>query len=359
MPTACVRVASLRVNGRLQEALRLSMAIVRLFRHRQHIQEQENIGLIHVVQSSDSWIGNPLDPIGILFDTLAEASVTSDSRSYDAHYALIGYDKKIDMGIFSRNVLVDVFVMYNEVNGLVDKDGNMASNVNDNNDSNNEKLKFNHVKVPGSTQYWDTYLNAAVYIALVGLSQIRRSPDLESQRDRSYRQEERLIRKLLDIKLDSFLISTVQKKARYLIEYGILSDMVTGEHRQLFVPSDIVQIPGLVRYMFGALLPTHPDLSYDIGLRSLRYVVEILCCRKNEQKFHSQNFLYLDFSHSKMNINRPRKLINCQYDQIFSICIWMYNHFWPVQCYSLLVMITHNYFLYLKLSKHMSLIHII
>nr|XP_027198937.1 zinc finger SWIM domain-containing protein 4-like [Dermatophagoides pteronyssinus] len=271
LPTACVRVASLRVNGRLQEALRLSMAIVRLFRHRQHIQEQENIGLIHVVQSSDSWIGNPLDPIGILFDTLAEASVTSDSRSYDAHYALIGYDKKIDMGIFSRNVLVDVFVMYNEVNGLVDKDGNMASNVNDNNDSNNEKLKFNHVKVPGSTQYWDTYLNAAVYIALVGLSQIRRSPDLESQRDRSYRQEERLIRKLLDIKLDSFLISTVQKKARYLIEYGILSDMVTGEHRQLFVPSDIVQIPGLVRYMFGALLPTHPDLSYDIGLRSLRF----------------------------------------------------------------------------------------
>nr|XP_046914937.1 zinc finger SWIM domain-containing protein 4-like isoform X1 [Dermatophagoides farinae] len=271
LPTACVRVASLRVNGRLQEALRLSMAIVRLFRHRQHIQEQENIGLIHVVPSSDSWIGNPLDPIEILFDTLAEASVTSDSRSYDAHYALIGYDKKIDMGIFSRNVLVDMFVMYNEVNGLVDKDGNMASNVNDNNDINNEKLKFNHVKVPGSSQYWDTYLNAAVYIALVGLSQLRRSPDLESQRDRSYRQEERLIRKLLDIKLDSILISTIQKQARYLIEYGILSDMVTGEHRQLFVPSDVVQIPGLVRYMFGALLPTFPDLSYDIGLRSLRF----------------------------------------------------------------------------------------
>ena len=355
MPTACVRVASLRVNGRLQEALRLSMAIVRLFRHRQHIQEQENIGLIHVVPSSDSWIGNPLDPIEILFDTLAEASVTSDSRSYDAHYALIGYDKKIDMGIFSRNVLVDMFVMYNEVNGLVDKDGNMASNVNDNNDINNEKLKFNHVKVPGSSQYWDTYLNAAVYIALVGLSQLRRSPDLESQRDRSYRQEERLIRKLLDIKLDSILISTIQKQARYLIEYGILSDMVTGEHRQLFVPSDVVQIPGLVRYMFGALLPTFPDLSYDIGLRSLRYVVEIF----NLQISILILFLCLDFLHSKMNINHQQKQINCQYDQIFLTCIWMYNHFWHEQCYLLLVMIMHNYFLYLKLSKHMSLIHII
>ncbi|KPM04886.1 zinc finger SWIM domain-containing protein 5-like protein [Sarcoptes scabiei] len=270
LPTSCVRVASLRVNGRSQEALRLAMAIVRWFRHQQSMLQQKQLRFFDVVPSSDSWIGNPLDPIGILFDTLAEASLTSDSKSFDAYYALIGWDKKIDLGLFTRNLLVDVFICYNENNMFIDK--NSQSSVDNNsNDSGADKPRYQHIRVPGSKEEWDTYLNAALYIAVQGLSQHRRSPDIESQRDRTYRQEERLIRKLLDIKLDPLLIKTLKKQAFYLIEYGLLSDLVTGEHKLSTIPMDIVQIPGLVRYMFGALLVTNPDLAYEIGLRSLRF----------------------------------------------------------------------------------------
>lgn len=274
MPTACVRIASLRVNGRKQEALRLSMAVVRHLRHCQQNQKHQRKQVklfceFEVAPSSESWIGNPIDPISILFDTLAEASLTTDSKPIDAYYALVGYDKKVDLGIFSKNVLVDVFMVYNEVNALLDRSANnitVEANV-----DYYDRPKYRHVPVPGAKHEWDSYLTAAVYAALIGLSQNRRSPDLESQRDKTYRQEERLIRKLLDIKLDRILIDVLRQHARFLLEVGLLSDYVTLDFGAKNVPGDIAQIPGLSRYLFGALLPTDNNLAYEIGLRSLRF----------------------------------------------------------------------------------------
>lgn len=241
-----------------------------------------------VVPSTEAWIGCPLDPIGILFDTLAEASLTPDSKSFDAYYALVGFDKRIDNSIFSRNALVDVFAKYSETNTLLETD--LTTNIDT---ETNDKPKYQHVLVPGAIYHSDTYLNSALYIALVGLSQFRCSPNNVGQRDRTFRQEERIIRKLLDIKLDAILISTLQMHALHLINNGLLSDFVTGPNKNPHIPNDIIQIPGLVRYMFGALLSTDSELAYNIGLRSLRY--EILFV------FIFKHLLFsLDFFHLKM-----------------------------------------------------------
>ena len=266
LPTAAVRVASLRVNGHGQEALRLAMAIVRYLKHCQYQKQQQfskhkTFCEFEYVHSSESWIGNPINPLEIIFDTLAEASLTPDSKSIDTCYALVGYDKKFDFNNPSqmlRNLLIELFQQYNEVNRLITED------------SAQERPRYRHVQVAGSLHRSDTYLGAAVTVALIGLSQHRRSPDLDSQRDRTLRQEMRLIRKLLDIKYDSTLLTILQQQAGLLLEIGLLSDLVAMDYSTKHVPFDIAQIPGLVRFLFGALFTTDSNLAYDIGLRSLR-----------------------------------------------------------------------------------------
>lgn len=269
------------------------MAIVRYLRYGQNFSNEYKTYAMNVVPASEAWIGCPLDPIGILFDTLAEASLTPDSKSFDAYYALVGFDKRIDNSIFSRNALVEVFSMYNEMNVLLEKDGNLTSNIDT---ETNEKPKYQHVLVSGTKYHWDTYLNSALYVALVGLSQLRCSPNNVGQRDRTFRQEERIIRKLLDIKLDTILIDTLKMHALHLIQNGLLSDAVTSPNKSSHIPNDIIQIPGLVRYMFGALLPTDSELAYNIGLRSLRYKILV------GFTFKFTFFRFLDFFRLKMTV---------------------------------------------------------
>lgn len=36
--------------------------------------------------NSEGWIGHPLDPIGALFDTLAESSLVPETKSFDHYY---------------------------------------------------------------------------------------------------------------------------------------------------------------------------------------------------------------------------------------------------------------------------------
>ncbi|KAI2809414.1 Zinc finger SWIM domain-containing protein 6 [Blomia tropicalis] len=292
LPTAAVRVASLRVNGHGQEALRLAMAIVRYLKHCQYQKQQQfskhkTFCEFEYVHSSESWIGNPINPLEIIFDTLAEASLTPDSKSIDTCYALVGYDKKFDFNNPSqmlRNLLIELFQQYNEVNRLITED------------SAQERPRYRHVQVAGSLHRSDTYLGAAVTVALIGLSQHRRSPDLDSQRDRTLRQEMRLIRKLLDIKYDSTLLTILQQQAGLLLEIGLLSDLVVMDYSTKHVPFDIAQIPGLVRFLFGALFTTDSNLAYDIGLRSLRFFKEEPRSRTDHERIHKPRIIsiYLD-----------------------------------------------------------------
>lgn len=43
----------------------------------------------HPIHSNtEGWIGHPLDPIGSLFDTLAEASLVAETKSMDHFYGM-------------------------------------------------------------------------------------------------------------------------------------------------------------------------------------------------------------------------------------------------------------------------------
>lgn len=249
------------------------MAVVRYLKNCQYQKQQQSqkhkaYCEFDYAPASESWIGNPIDPIGVIFDTLAEASLTPDSKSIDACYALVGYDKKFDNNNYysTKHMLVEMFNNYNEINCWVP-----AATEQRQPQEEPIRPRFRHVTVAGALHRCDTYLAAAVTVALIGLAQHRRSPDLDSQRDKTFRQEVRLMRKLLDIKLDSTVLGVLQKQASLLVEIGLLSDMVANDYNtKHMVPFDIAQIPGLVRYLFGALFPNDPNLAFDIGLRSLR-----------------------------------------------------------------------------------------
>lgn len=269
LPTAALRIASLRVNGHVQQARRLAMAVVRYLKHvqKKNLLEYDSkpyAWKFEVKHAFDSWLGNPIDPIGVIFDTLADASLTSDSNSIDSIYALVGYDKKMD----TKNILIELFNNYNEFN-VRNSTGN-AIRIDFNVEESNDLPKYRHVKVAGSNDVNDTYLAAAMSVAIMGLSQERCSPDLESQRDKAFRQEERLLRKLLDIKIDPILLKVLRDQCLFLIKVGLLCDNVNIEYSTRIVPENIAQIPGLARYLFGALLSTDPQLSYEIGIRSLK-----------------------------------------------------------------------------------------
>ena len=103
VPTGCARVDALRSHGYTSEALRLAVAIVRTLKHgqlqsQQRWEEQQSQLLVHCTNSAvarnaslvpsaaEGWIGHPLDPIGCLFDTLAEASLLPDDQNRSQYY---------------------------------------------------------------------------------------------------------------------------------------------------------------------------------------------------------------------------------------------------------------------------------
>ena len=103
VPTACARVDALRSHGYTAEALRLAIAIVRTLKQgqiqsQQRWQDQQDRLLVNCTSSgvarniaqvpsaTEGWIGHPLDPIGCLFDTLAEASLMPDDQSRIQYY---------------------------------------------------------------------------------------------------------------------------------------------------------------------------------------------------------------------------------------------------------------------------------
>lgn len=270
LPTAALRIASLRVNGHVQKARRLAMAVVRYLKHVQktnfkEYEKNNEAWKFQLNPAFDSWLGNPIDPIGVIFDTLADASLTSDSSSIDSIYALVGYDKKMD----TKNVVIELFNNYSEFN-VRNTPSPGSLRLDPALDESHDLPKYQHVRVAGSKDENDTYLSAAVTVAIMGLAQERLSPDLESQRDKAFRQEERLLRKLLDIKIDPILLNVLRKQTVYLTKIGLLNDNVRIEHYSRQVPEYVAQIPGLVRYLFGALLSTDSQLAYDVGIRSLR-----------------------------------------------------------------------------------------
>ncbi|KAK0052119.1 zinc finger SWIM domain-containing protein 5-like isoform X1 [Biomphalaria pfeifferi] len=242
VPTACARVDALRSHGYTKEALRLAVAIVRTMKSAAvanwENSTQENLykstssscscclhscGRRHPPYNPVGWIGHPLDPIGVLFDTLCEACVVADDVSQE---------------FLSRHL---------------------------NNDNANEsRRRYQHVNIPGAAEQDQTYLTLAYEVALMGLGQQRIMPTGLQSQEKSCKQEERLLAKLSTIELDSTLFQVLQKTTNLLLEGGYASGLGLGIHPESY------PMHTCAHFLFLKLVSRDEDLAYKVGLRAMR-----------------------------------------------------------------------------------------
>ncbi|XP_024082029.1 zinc finger SWIM domain-containing protein 5-like [Cimex lectularius] len=175
---------------------------------------------------SEGWIGHPLDPIGCLFDTLAEASLVHDDQ-------------------------VPRTPSYFDPTGADDTSLSVPP-------------KYHHVAVVGSRDRSETYLSLAVEVALIGLGQQRIMPPGLYAQEKACKQEDRLISKLQEMELDNGLVAVLRRQAIVLLEGGPSSGLGIGIH------AESIPMHTFARFLFHSLLNFYPDLAYEVGLRAMR-----------------------------------------------------------------------------------------
>ncbi|XP_073994707.1 zinc finger SWIM domain-containing protein 5-like isoform X2 [Rhodnius prolixus] len=175
---------------------------------------------------SEGWIGHPLDPIGCLFDILADASLANEDHAPRApsYFDPVGVEDGVPP----------------------------------------IPPKYQHVAVVGSRDPSETYLTLAVEVALIGLGQQRIMPPGLYAQEKSCKQEDRLILKLQEMELDNSLIAVLRRQAIVLLEGGPSSGLGIGIH------PESIPMHTFARFLFHALLNYYPDLAYEVGLRAMR-----------------------------------------------------------------------------------------
>ncbi|GJQ79140.1 hypothetical protein Trydic_g5393 [Trypoxylus dichotomus] len=252
------RVDSLRSHGHMEAALRLAVSVVRTMKQQQlnaqrqwHESQQSastsskpqpvkpctsrcsgqcstfcSTTSINAPANTDGWVGHPLDPIGCLFDTLADASIIpEDQRPRTPSYL--------------------------DLVNMEDQHGNI-------------RPRYHHVPVVGSRDRSETYLTLAFEVALIGLGQQRIMPVGLYAQEKSCKQEDRLIAKLQEIELDNSLVAVLRRQAIILLEGGPTSGLGIGIH------PESVPMHTFARFLFLSLLNYYPDLAYEVGLRAMR-----------------------------------------------------------------------------------------
>ncbi|KAG8231223.1 hypothetical protein J437_LFUL005897 [Ladona fulva] len=191
----------------------------------------------------DGWVGHPLDPVGCLFDVLAEASILPDEYMRTPAY----FDP--------------VGMMEEAASSTVAGGGTKPP-----------PPRYHHVQVHGSRDRSETYLTLAVEVALMGLGQQRPMPRGLYAQEKGRKQEERLIAKLQEVEAGTVgegggsrsLAGVLCRQAVALLESGPTSGL--GQ----YVHPESVPMHTFARYLFLALLPHHQDLAYRVGLRAIR-----------------------------------------------------------------------------------------
>ncbi|KAK7508339.1 hypothetical protein BaRGS_00000578 [Batillaria attramentaria] len=247
IPTACARVDALRSHGQVKQALRLAVAIVRTMKRRLlsdqaacNKEQETGAGIGRLLFSSwngassssrtpantTAWVGHPLDPIGVLFDTLAEACVASEDTLPE---------------ISSRHLTTET--------------------------SSENRKRLHHIPVSGKVEPGQTYLMLAFEVALIGLGQQRLMPSGLYAQEKACKQEERLLERLQGIDLDSTLLRVLQRQVTLLLEGGPSSGLGIGIHPESY-PMHM-----FARYLFSSLHSCDIDLAYQVGMRAMRLPV--------------------------------------------------------------------------------------
>ncbi|XP_047000533.1 zinc finger SWIM domain-containing protein 5-like [Schistocerca americana] len=261
LPTCAARVDALRSHGHQGAALRLAVAVVRTMKQQQLAaqrrwhESRHRMPVLGTPCSSrcpaaipvpptipvptpgpaagvsgtgwgEGWVGHPLDPVGCLFDTLAEASLVPDDQTprTPSYFDPVGVD-------------------------------DTSANV---------PPRYHHVPVVASRDRSETYLTLAVEVALIGLGQQRIMPTGLYAQEKSCKQEDRLIAKLQEIELDNSLVAVLRRQAIVLLEGGPSSGLGIGIH------PESIPMHTFARFLFLSLLNYYPDLAYEVGLRAMR-----------------------------------------------------------------------------------------
>lgn len=203
--------------------------------------------------NTEGWIGNPLNPIGSLFDTLAEASLTPDSKPLDSYYGALANDVPV--------TTTNTFAATGNNAGTAE-DPLMANTTTTN--AIREKPRYQHLPVWGTRDRQETCLTLAMEAALIGLAQQRLMPPGFYAQEKSCKQEDKMITKLQDIELDSLLVSVLRKQTMMFLEGGPFSGLGCGIH------PESVPMHTFAKYLFNSLLNYDPDLAYNVGLRAMR-----------------------------------------------------------------------------------------
>lgn len=178
----------------------------------------------------EGWIGHPLDPIVVLYDTLIEASIEElpandqDFKSEDS-------------------------------NSTVYKS------------SQQDSKKFVHVLTPGRVDEEESYLTLAVEVAMMGLGQQRAMPNGFYFQDKTCRQEEHLIAQLSLLTMDAKLYSVLRRQAELLHGGGPFSGLGLGIHHRS------VPMHTFARFLFNVFISKDSELAYRVGLRAMRFLV--------------------------------------------------------------------------------------
>jgi hypothetical protein len=233
----------------------------------------------------EGWVGNLLDPIGSLFDTLAEASLDSPKATLDNYYGSLFMIDLPTTSSSSSSAAVNVHSVFN--NMVLNDDIVAGSSPTISPSTPRDRPLYKHTSVPGNQprsssscrsghsssrsncdreydHQPETYLTLALDCALMGLGQQRLLPPSPYSQDKAMKQEERLIVKLMDIELDSILVSTLRNQAEVMLESGPFSGFGIGIHAESY------PMHTFAKYLFTSLLPHDEPLAYDIGLRAMR-----------------------------------------------------------------------------------------
>jgi hypothetical protein len=207
--------------------------------------------------NTEGLIGNLLDPISSLFDTLAEASLQPDSKSLEACYSSLSAESSATAAPISwgNSSLIDDLYLSTAV---------AAGTAGTPHNPNRDRPRYRHVAVPGSRDRYETFLTLALECALIGLGQQRLMPISPYAQEKARLQEEMLIRKLSDIDLDDTLALAMQKQANSLLAAGPYSGLGSGIHMES------APMHTFARYLFTSLLQHDMKLAYAIGLRAMR-----------------------------------------------------------------------------------------
>lgn len=176
-------------------------------------------------ESAEGWIGHPLDPIVVLYDTLIEAASVDETSAET--------DSRDETSKPSQQ----------------------------------DTKSFVHVPTTGRIDNEESYLTIAVEVAMMGLGQQRVMPQGFYSQDKSCRQEEHLLAQLTLLTIDDLLYNTICRQTELLYGGGPFSGLGLGVHHRS------VPMHTFARFLFKVFVTKDPELAFNVALRAMRFLV--------------------------------------------------------------------------------------